>query len=270
MESGKEPDMKRKNKIYLYILILAAVVIFLLVLGLASSGKRNPGTNKSHAGHSAGSADTGNSAEDEINNSTESKPSSLENGSVSPTEQTARALSLYLSEQDEIMAEMMEDMNVEPSGNASVDFLEGMIPHHESAIEMAESYLKYGGTNQELKQLAQDIIDAQTGEIEQMERLIEEIEASGAKDEEKERGYLNAYEKMMSAHSHMGHGTSSASDVENAFAEGMLMHHQMAVEMAEAIYEYTDHDEVRKLAEDIVSVQKKEIEQMEQLLKQYQ
>lgn len=266
--------MKRKNKIYLYFLILAAVVIFLLVLGFASSGKRNPGTADSHAGHGADSTGTGNS-EGGTNsagteNSTGTEPSNQENGSVSSTEQAAaKALSRYLSDQEEIMAEMMEDMDVEPSGNASIDFLEGMIPHHDSAIEMAESYLKYGGTNQELKQLAKDIIKAQTGEMEQMERLIDEIEDSGIRDEEKEQGYLEAYQKMMSSHSHMGHGTSSASDVEYAFAEGMLMHHQMAVEMAEAIYKYTDHDEVRKLAEDIISMQKKEIEQMQNILKQY-
>ena len=143
-----------------------------------------------------------------------------------------------------------------------------MIPHHRSAIDMSESYLKLGGANAELKKLAEDIIDAQTGEIDEMNRLIEEIEASGKTDTDKEQGYLNSYNKMMASHQHMHHGTSSAKDVEQAFAEGMLMHHQMAVDMSKAILDYTDNDEVRKLAEDIIDAQEKEIQQMQDIINQ--
>lgn len=35
---------------------------------------------------------------------------------------------------------------------------------------MAESYLKYGGENKELKELAENIIEVQREEIDQMER----------------------------------------------------------------------------------------------------
>ena len=66
----------------------------------------------------------------------------------------------------------------------------------------------------------------------------------------------------------MHHGTSSAKDVEQAFAEGMLMHHQMAVDMSKAILDYTDNDEVRKLAEDIIDAQEKEIQQMQDIINQ--
>lgn len=46
-------------------------------------------------------------------------------------------------------------------------FIKMMIPHHEGAIEMARVELDKG-TDPELKQLAQDIIDAQQREIEEM------------------------------------------------------------------------------------------------------
>lgn len=176
------------------------------------------------------------------------------------------ALQLYLKEQEEIMSGMMEDMEVEPSGNAAIDFLVGMIPHHDSAIDMAESYLKHGGSNPKLKQLAEDIILAQTEEIDQMRDLIKEIEDSGETDEEKEEAYLAAYHEMMSHHEHMNHG--SASDVETAFAEGMLMHHEMAVDMSKAVLEYTDHEKVRNLAETIIKAQEQEIRLMQEILEQ--
>ncbi len=50
-------------------------------------------------------------------------------------------------------------------------FAKGMIAHHEGAIEMAETELKYG-KDPEMRKLAQDIIKAQKAEIEQMNRWV--------------------------------------------------------------------------------------------------
>ncbi|MFR3823734.1 MAG: DUF305 domain-containing protein [Hungatella hathewayi] len=64
------------------------------------------------------------------------------------------------------MRNMMRDMeNIPKTGNASIDFLNGMIPHHESAVEMADSFLEYGGNNETLKKLAETIKTTQTEEI---------------------------------------------------------------------------------------------------------
>ena len=62
------------------------------------------------------------------------------------------------------MATMMESMHTPSSGNADADFAAIMIPHHEGAIAMARSELKYG-TNPQLRRLAQEIIITQQQEI---------------------------------------------------------------------------------------------------------
>lgn len=49
-------------------------------------------------------------------------------------------------------------------------FLEGMILHHEGAIEMTQMVV--GSNNQEVKELADSIIRSQTAQIEQMKQLL--------------------------------------------------------------------------------------------------
>ena len=63
---------------------------------------------------------------------------------------------------------------------------------------------------------------------------------------------------------------SSPATVDEAFAEGMIMHHQMAVDMARDILEYTDYEEIRTMAQNIIDVQEKEIAQMEKILNDQQ
>lgn len=62
---------------------------------------------------------------------------------------------------------MMKGMNGPLSGNADQDFVAGMIPHHQGAIDMAKIELQYGKDPQ-LRRLAQAIIGAQQKEIAEM------------------------------------------------------------------------------------------------------
>ena len=59
------------------------------------------------------------------------------------------------------------------SEDADMAFAKGMLPHHEGAVAMAEVQLKYG-KNEEMRKLAQEIIDAQKAEIDLMQNWINE------------------------------------------------------------------------------------------------
>ena len=72
-------------------------------------------------------------------------------------------------------AKMHKDMAVPLTGNSDRDFLAGMIPHHQGAIDMAEVVLKYG-KDPKVKKLAQDIIVAQKQEIAMMQAWLKEIQ----------------------------------------------------------------------------------------------
>ena len=59
---------------------------------------------------------------------------------------------------------MHAGMNIRFSNDADVDFIRGMIPHHQGAIEMAQIVLKYG-KDEEIRKLANAIIREQRREI---------------------------------------------------------------------------------------------------------
>jgi uncharacterized protein (DUF305 family) len=60
------------------------------------------------------------------------------------------------------MAKMEEAMSqLKMTGKPGVDFAMMMIPHHQSAIDMAKAYLASGESDSELTKLSNDIIAAQ-------------------------------------------------------------------------------------------------------------
>jgi hypothetical protein len=72
--------------------------------------------------------------------------------------------SAFLADNKAAMDRMMAGMTVTPTGDADVDFVAMMIPHHQGAIDMAIAELRYG-KNEQLRRLAQEIIVDQQQEI---------------------------------------------------------------------------------------------------------
>ena len=81
-------------------------------------------------------------------------------------------------------------------------------------------------------------------------------------DTDKETDYFKEYNKT--ANHTMSHQTFK--NVDEAFAKGMITHHQMAIDMSETILKYTDNSTIKNMAENIIDTQTKEIQQMESII----
>ncbi len=71
------------------------------------------------------------------------------------------------------MMKMHQKMMVNYSGNADVDFVKSMIPHHQGSVDMAQIELQYG-KDPEMQRLARQIVQAQETEIQQMQAWLKQ------------------------------------------------------------------------------------------------
>lgn len=152
-------------------------------------------------------------------------------------------------------------------------FTEQMIPHHEDAITMAK-LAQTKGQRPEIKQLANNIIDSQGKEINQMKEWYKnwfgrDVPAGkNVMDQHGMMGNISMHMGMMGDETDISR-LETANDFDKVFIEEMISHHQMAVMMASMLKNGTQRPEMRKLADSIIAAQTKEIEEMRSWLKEW-
>lgn len=163
------------------------------------------------------------------------------------------------------MTRMHDEMMIGMSYNdPDTAFAKSMLGHHRGAVGMAKTQLKYG-TDDVMRQLAQDIIDNQQVEIDTLNKWLAS-HPDATKPKLNTEAMQQAYAKSMGVlHGDMVLGIADpVPDV--AFARGMLPHHIGAVEMAKIQRTYGTDEEMRQLAQNIIDNQQTEIELMQNWL----
>lgn len=159
---------------------------------------------------------------------------------------------------------MHKDMNITYTGDADVDFVAGMIPHHQGAVDMARVQLKYG-KDEDLRELAQRIITWQEAEIGFMSQWLSGRTSNyRAKDADKKPSTIAYTEQMHAMHKDMAIDFTGNADID--FARGMIPHHQAAIDMAWTLKEYGMDTSLRKMASEVIRSQGQEIALMQEWL----
>lgn len=163
------------------------------------------------------------------------------------------------------------------AGRAEVRFMEGMIDHHQMALDMAQDCLAKA-ESEAVQELCQAVIAAQTPEIEQMQNWLKDwynVEYAPI------AMYPFAESNAMGGHQH---GNAPATDpammmgmmaglnrlegieYEIAWLESMIDHHDDALHMSERILQRAEHPELIELANNIIAAQTAEIALMESMI----
>jgi uncharacterized protein (DUF305 family) len=149
--------------------------------------------------------------------------------------------------------------------DADVRFAQDMIPHHEQALEMAES----AAASADVRELAAAIAAAQGPEIETMTSWLEdwgEEVPSGTNHADMGHGGMDEMPGMMDAEQMGALSGAMGADFDSTWLEMMIEHHGGAVEMAKVQQEDGQYAEAVALAERIEADQLAEIEVMRALL----
>lgn len=144
------------------------------------------------------------------------------------------------------------------NGDAPYDaqFIDSMIIHHEGAINMAQQALT-SAEHPEIRQLAEAIVNAQQTEITQM------------------RDWRSAWYPDLTPTSgmQMEMGPMAVADgstpFDQRFIQAMIPHHEGAITMARDALQKAEHQEIKNLAQAIITAQEAEIAQMRQWLQEW-
>lgn len=172
----------------------------------------------------------------------------------------------------------MPGMSGSPTTSAAAidqQFIDMMVPHHQSAIEMAK-LAQTRAERPELKTLADTIITDQTKEIDQLKQWRKAWFGSDQTPSMEQMptvpGMPMGAMQGMNSNGTMNMTTAindlkTAQPFDKAFMQAMVQHHTQAIDAAKIAQEKTMRPEIKTLAGTIITNQQKEIDQLRGWLK---
>jgi uncharacterized protein (DUF305 family) len=146
-----------------------------------------------------------------------------------------------------------------PGNSTDRAFVADMVPHHQSAVEMA-TIAQDRGQSQFVKRLAADIIRTQNEEISTLRRVDKTLAVAGVK-----KGSLDVPEHMKGMDDDP-QTLKTADPFDRAFMRMMIPHHEGAIEMAIVEGVKGSNPTLKALGQDIIRAQQREIDAMRKQL----
>lgn len=143
---------------------------------------------------------------------------------------------------------------------ADTMFAQGMIPHHEQAVEMSEMMLQKKDIPAAVTDLATRIKAAQAPEIETMTGWLKSWNESAT------MAAGHSMDGMMGDDDLKQLEAAQGTEAAKLFLTQMIAHHEGAVMMAKTVTSQGKNADAIKLSKDIVTAQEAEIKEMKDLL----
>ena len=155
-------------------------------------------------------------------------------------------------------------------------YIDMMIPHHAGIIGLAEAALPRL-QDERLQEIAQNIIDVQSAEIEELRGYREQFygdpepmpmdEVMMGTMMEMMPGMSGTMEEMAFQMDPAAQAAAicAAEDTDLAFIEMTIAHHQMAIEGSEPVVVGAAHEEIRAFAQRVIDDQQREIGELESI-----
>ena len=152
--------------------------------------------------------------------------------------------------------------------DADIAFLTGMTPHHEQAVEMSEIVLA-ANPPAAVAAIANQIKDAQAPEIEQMKTMLADLgeKPAGEAHSGGHSAGMAGHGGMMSDAEMTALMDATGTDAARLYLEGMVQHHQGAIEASDTEIADGKYAPAIELAKTIKTAQAAEIAEMQALLK---
>jgi uncharacterized protein (DUF305 family) len=159
--------------------------------------------------------------------------------------------------------------------DADVTFAQGMIPHHQQAVEMSDMLLAKQGIDPKVVSLANEIKAAQAPEIEQMQGWLSQWGVSTTPSSPgsampsmpgHDMSGMSSGHGMMSEQDMAALNNARGVEASRLFLSQMIEHHQGAITMGQTEIDSGQFPQAITLARSIVSSQQQEITTMQGML----
>ncbi|GGG55151.1 hypothetical protein GCM10011378_34150 [Hymenobacter glacieicola] len=159
------------------------------------------------------------------------------------------------------MNKMMQQMHATKlTGNADYDFARHMLEHHQGAVVMADIELR-DGQDATMRRMAEKIKADQQQEIRELTAAAARLQSAPANYQPENPADPFTSKMKASMAGMMQNLPQPAADPDLSFNQLMTVHHQSAVDMAQAQLAHGRDAQLKKMAQQMITAQQQEIQE---------
>lgn len=166
---------------------------------------------------------------------------------------------VFYSRAIEIIKSMENTLsNIPITGDVDVDYLNQMIALHEEEIQLSLIIQSYT-SNPQIIELAEDIVEAENGELREMRILRKELIKDVKKDAEKSQIYSAAYKEIIQKSFKDLKSYKSTGSSEKDYLNIMAINNKIGIELSANLLKHSQNDIVKKIAQNIIRIKGQQI-----------